>query len=59
MKLNILKTKKDLKKPGKFADFFLNASENKKKQIIRQAAERANKDQYEVFIKSRVGTKTP
>lgn len=52
--------KKDEKKrpSGRFSDFFLNASEDEKKVVFKEAARRANEEQRQVFLKSRFKTKT-
>lgn len=36
------------------SDFLLRASPQEKKEIITEAAHRANKDQFEVFTKARL-----
>ena len=40
-----------------FSDFFLRASAQEKKQVFRQAAEKANMEQREIFEKSELETK--
>ena len=48
--------KKEDKAPknGRFADFFLNASEEEQKAVIGEAVRRANEEQKRVFLKSTV-----
>jgi len=41
-----------------FSDFFLHASEERKKEVIKEAAERANEEQMEIFNRSRIKIKT-
>ncbi len=41
-------------KPGKFSDFFLNASEEKKEKVLREAARKSNEEQLQVFTKSQL-----
>ncbi len=41
-----------------FSDFFLHASEKRKEEVIREAAEKSNQEQIEIFNKSRLKTKT-
>ena len=38
---------------GKFADFFLNAQPEKKREVISEAARGANKDQQKILLRSR------
>ncbi len=52
------KTKKIEKKSSKFSDFFLYASEDKKQEVFKEAARRANEDQRKVFEISRLKIKT-
>lgn len=47
-----------IEKPGRFSDFFLHAPENKKEEILKEAARRANEEQREVFERSRWKAKT-
>jgi len=59
MKLfNLFKKTEQKEKTGKFSDFFLHATERKKEEILKEVAHRANKEQREVFMKSRLKTKT-
>jgi len=44
-------------KSGKFSDFFLHAPENKKEEVFKETARRANEEQREVFERSRLKTK--
>ena len=37
-----------------FSDFFQHAPENEKKEVITEAARRANEDQFNVFTKARI-----
>lgn len=41
------------KKSSLFSDFFLHAPETKKREVLAEAARRANEEQMEVFRKSR------
>lgn len=54
----IFKKNKNIKESGKFADFFLHAPIEKKIEVFREAAQKANKDQRETFERSKVGLKT-
>lgn len=38
-----------------FSDFFLRASDDEKKRVIVEAAQRANEDQMEVYERSKLG----
>ena len=40
------------KKNGAFADFFLTASEGEQKKVITEAAQKANKEQRDLFLRS-------
>lgn len=40
-------------KYGGFSDFFMNAPEKTKKEVITEAAHKANEDQLRVFNKAR------
>lgn len=54
-KIKQLFKKKEVLKPEKYtglSDFFLNASTTEKKEVIREAAKRANEDQLKVFNKA-------
>lgn len=44
-------------KPGKFADFLLNASDDKKEKIFGEVARKANEEQRELFLRSNLKTK--
>lgn len=44
-------------KSGRFSDFFLHATEKKKKEVLKEAARKANEDQRELFSSSRLKTK--
>ena len=37
-----------------FSDFFLHAPENEKKEVITEAARKANEDQLAIFTRARV-----
>ena len=52
--LSFLKRATKSAKPSGFSDFFLHASEEKKKEVFREAARKANEEQREVFQKSQV-----
>lgn len=55
MKLfDFLKKVKQKEKSGKFSDFFLHASDNEKKEILKKAAYKANEEQRDVYLKSRL-----
>ena len=43
--------------PSRFSDFFLHAPEGKREEVLKEAARRANKEQRETFIRSRLKTK--
>lgn len=49
--------RKNGKEPARFSDFFLYASPEQKKEIFREAAEKANKEQRDTFLRSRFETK--
>lgn len=58
MKLfNIFKKATHKEKPGKFADFLLNASDDKKEKIFGEVARKANEEQRELFMRSNLKTK--
>ena len=40
-----------------FADFFLRASSEEKERVIREAARKANNDQFKVFTEARLKAK--
>lgn len=44
-------------KSGKFSDFFLHTSDNEKKEILREAAYKANEEQRDIYLKSRLKVK--
>ena len=57
MKLfNLFRKTEQINKPGRFSDFFLHASEKEKEEILREAARKANEEQREVFMRSRLKT---
>lgn len=59
MKLvDFFKKNKEIKKSGKFSDFFLSATEKKKEEVLREVARKANEEQRKVFGKSQFKTKT-
>lgn len=43
---------------GSFVEFFLHASESKKKEVLRKAAHRANLEQRAVFKRAKMKIKT-
>jgi hypothetical protein len=43
---------------SRFSDFFLYAPENKKKKVLEEAVRKANEEQREILMKSRLKTKT-
>lgn len=43
---------KSKKEAGGFSDFFLNASDQEKMKILKEAAQKANEEQKKVFSKS-------
>lgn len=58
MKLpNLLRIFEKTEKSGSFSDFFLRASEHRREKVLREAAERANKEQRDIFTKSQLKTK--
>ena len=58
MKLfNLLKNALHKEKPGKFADFLLHASDDKKEKIFGEVARKANEEQRELFMRSNLKTK--
>jgi len=56
--LNLLKKTEKTAKSGKFSDFFLHASEKKREEILREAANKANEEQRDIFKKSCLKAKT-
>ena len=50
--LNLFKKTKLNKKSGKFAEFFLYAPKNKKEEIFKTVARKANEEQRKLFVKS-------
>ncbi len=56
--LNLFRKAEKTEKPSRFSDFFLYAPENKKEEVLREAAHKANKEQQEVFTKSHLKAKT-
>ena len=56
--LNLFRKAEKTEKAGRFSDFFLHASENKKEEVLKETARRANEEQREVFERSRLKTKT-
>ncbi|MBU3965347.1 hypothetical protein KJ695_04140 [Patescibacteria group bacterium] len=55
--LNFFRKTKYKEKSGKFSDFFLHTSDNEKKEVLKEAAHKANEEQRELFIKSRLKAK--
>lgn len=56
--LNLFRKTEQKEQPGRFSDFFLNAPEKEKEEVLKEAARRANEEQREVFTKSQCKTKT-
>ena len=54
---NLFRKAKKGEKSGGFSDFFLHTSEKEKEEILREAAHKANEEQREVFMRSRLKTK--
>ena len=50
--LNIFKGRAGVRKSGRFSEFFLHAPEDKKKEVLMKAAQKANEDQREAFRRS-------
>lgn len=44
-------------KPGRFSDFFLNATEKEQKEVLKEAARKANEDQRELISSSHLKRK--
>ncbi len=55
--LNFFRETKYKEKSGRFSDFFLHTSDNEKKEVLKEAARRANEEQREVFMKARLKEK--
>lgn len=56
--LNLFRKTKQGEKSGRFSEFFLHAPEKKKQEVLREAAHKANEEQKEVFLKSRLKANT-
>lgn len=56
--LNFFRKTKYKEKSGKFSDFFLHTSDNEKKEILKEAAYKANEEQRDVYLKSRLKAKS-
>lgn len=56
--LGFFKKVEKTEKPGRFSDFFLRAPEKEKEEILREAACKANGEQWEVFMRSQFKAKT-
>ena len=56
--LDIFKKKGEKQTPGKFSDFLLHAPKEKKEEVFKEAARRANEDQRKIFEESRLKVKT-
>lgn len=41
-------------KPGRFSDFFLHASADKKREVLKEAAQQSNAEQREVFRRAQL-----
>lgn len=52
------KTTKQPQKTGEFASFFLHASDKEKIDVIRKAAQGANQDQRELYVRAQLQLKT-
>jgi hypothetical protein len=52
-----IKDKKCKSKYGSFSEFFLNASDKEKKEVITKAARQANEEQRKVFEESQIALK--
>lgn len=48
------KKKEEIKKSGRFSDFFLHASEEEKNALFEEVARRANEDQRELLRRANV-----
>lgn len=55
--LNFFRKTKYKEKSGKFSDFFLHTPDNEKKEILIEAARKANEEQRDVYLKSRLRAK--
>lgn len=55
---NLFRKTKQKEKPSRFSDFFLNAPDKEKERVLREAANTANEEQREVFMRSRLKAKT-
>ncbi|MBI2634389.1 hypothetical protein HYW82_01805 [Candidatus Peregrinibacteria bacterium] len=53
---HLLKKSSKVAKMGRFAEFFLHASEKKKKDVFKKAAHKANKEQRELLTSARLKT---
>ena len=54
--LDLFKKTEQKEKSGRFSDFFLHAPEERKEEVLREAAHKANEQQREVFRKSHFKT---
>lgn len=54
--LGIFRKKEGAKEPGRFSDFFLHTPVEKKIEVFKEAARRANEEQRETFRQSRLKT---
>ena len=57
-KKKIQTTKREVKY-NFFSDFFLHATEQKKEEVLKEAARRANEDQMRVFEEARLKASVP
>lgn len=58
MKLfTLFKKVEEKEKTASFSEFFLHASEDQKHKVLKEAAQKANEDQREVFLKSKLKMK--
>lgn len=55
--INFFKRNGKKTKSGRFSDFFLHATEKEKKDVLKEAARKANEDQRELFTNSRLKAK--
>ncbi len=55
--LSFFRKTKYKEKSGKFSDFFLHTSDSEKKEILKEAAYKANEDQRAVYQKAQLKAK--
>lgn len=56
--LHFLKKNRTSSKTGEFSDFFLNASEDKKRQVFTEVAKEVNEEQRKVFERAKLHPRT-